>query len=688
MFSFGEADSEYGSMGDDGDANEARRDNDEKGACIRDYDEDGNGDDDDDNEDVECHLSSSAHAVDERRHKPVKVKDARASWKIGSTSMTPLLNQQRQRQQQDAAAAAAGGGRRGWPVAKDEGSVLLLLFSSSALSKKTSVFLAPKSLIAYVLATTLFLGVICGIVLPYLGLGRTHSVLLSGARSSNSSSSSSSSNRWFSSYFSFRGTGQVVGAEEEAVAVPVAREGTTTGAGSDHYQMGPISAVSFERRKTCNPYSVYGRLVGGTWRPFRSDCPSSEVLPILRRQYWGNRSVQLQGQSGVAATAPGITTPELLPWLVGRTIVLVGDSQDRNAVHDVCLFIGATESMHSWNGSAGSCVAPMGCPRVCRVAAYNLTIMSFFVYGLTQNESIPWTETHKESWEPVLIENRLRQLLAPFLCALRLWPDLIVLNSGLWDLANWGREAAFSGVRLAGTGTLLNPILPSEVRDLVVPDSELLWWLSAAKHRFVGTVREIFPDVPLAWRTTPFVDVRLETVGWQGAMGLDHVSLPGLSADVAHGPYQVVYVDALNQAALQLTEDSATIADVAADNFSVSEPVTLPSGQVAAAVPRMLASEPQRKVKTHAPLTLLDWNKLIRGRWELVKEGLHYQSLGYTLYLEMVLHHVRWLYDNSLVQHLAKDPPQDVCQIYRLVQFADGSRENNPAAYATRRAST
>ena len=130
-----------------------------------------------------------------------------------------------------------------------------------------------------------------------------------------------------------------------------------------------------------------------------------------------------------------------LPWLQGRTLLMVGDSVDRNNLRFFCELAGSenmrvtsmtnlTEvtlgdtDLEPWNIDPGDLTRP----RVCRIDEYDFEIIMFFHYGM-QDEEI-WTEKNVYT-PPGLIEKRI-PMLKGLLEDYGRKPDMIILASGIY----------------------------------------------------------------------------------------------------------------------------------------------------------------------------------------------------------------------------------------------------------------
>jgi hypothetical protein len=138
-------------------------------------------------------------------------------------------------------------------------------------------------------------------------------------------------------------------------------------------------------------------------------------------------------------------------------------------------------------------------PRICRIEEYNFEIISYFHYGLEEEEI--WRDI-KIYTPPGLFERRLWILDDMFWYHDRT-PDLIILASGteryvsqliigLWDLAGWAKQDAYNS---------------APVRVSIDP-GRLNWWIRRAES-FVEVIETLFPDAPIFWRTLHYCAVSL-----------------------------------------------------------------------------------------------------------------------------------------------------------------------------------
>ena len=149
-----------------------------------------------------------------------------------------------------------------------------------------------------------------------------------------------------------------------------------------------------------------------------------------------------------------------LPWLEGRTLLLVGDSIERNNLRFFCDLVGSTDlrttPMRNLSATLrqGHTIlepADITRPNVCRVPEYDFEIVSFFHYGM-QEQNI-WNDTRIYT-APAIMEERVGTVFDLFFEYERDWPDMVILASGRTTLLRpWQltcRALGFSGLGEGG----------------------------------------------------------------------------------------------------------------------------------------------------------------------------------------------------------------------------------------------
>jgi hypothetical protein len=167
---------------------------------------------------------------------------------------------------------------------------------------------------------------------------------------------------------------------------------------------------------TTNPYDIAGTF----WTPYDETCPRApSFLQDVRDR-------------------------KPLPWLDGRTLLLIGDSIERNNVRYFCELVGSNDlrttpmrnlSATLREGNTVAEPADITRPRVCRVEEYDFEIVSFFHYGM-QDEDI-WSDTRIFT-PPALMEERIGTVFDLFLESDRDFPDMVILASGTPPFSLWG----------------------------------------------------------------------------------------------------------------------------------------------------------------------------------------------------------------------------------------------------------
>lgn len=123
-----------------------------------------------------------------------------------------------------------------------------------------------------------------------------------------------------------------------------------------------------------------------------------------------------------------------LPWLNGKTLLLVGDSVDRYAVEHFCDLVSG-EFLRTDLTTLVSEINREGQlshntnPVICRVQDYNFEVISFSHYGMYDEADDYWSFKYFYTG-PGLMENRI-PLLRSLFAEYKREPDIIILSSGL-----------------------------------------------------------------------------------------------------------------------------------------------------------------------------------------------------------------------------------------------------------------
>jgi hypothetical protein len=132
-----------------------------------------------------------------------------------------------------------------------------------------------------------------------------------------------------------------------------------------------------------------------------------------------------------------------LPWLKSRTLLMIGDSVDRNNLNFFCSLVNSTtypvtlrvtsmtnlSEVHisdSEKDPTNKDPGDLTLPRVCRVEEYDFEIINFFHYGMHDTEL--WKEK-KVYTPPGVIEKRI-PMVKPLMADYGRKPDMILLASG------------------------------------------------------------------------------------------------------------------------------------------------------------------------------------------------------------------------------------------------------------------
>ncbi|CEQ42486.1 SPOSA6832_04288 [Sporobolomyces salmonicolor] len=217
----------------------------------------------------------------------------------------------------------------------------------------------------------------------------------------------------------------------------------------------------------CNPFDQNGRLsvhlddpTQNVWTPFDSRCPPSNLMASLYRPP-GDTSRLIPPES---------TDRSFLPWFQNRTVVLHGDSIDRFHLQDFCEFVGGRLELLTpdhpacppmWKMPGGDHARrdkervweerpregwELTNPWVCDVEEYGATLVNVFTWGLEGAEA--FFETERWYYPPATWIDRLDHITLPLLPLLAkhlnrpqiAHPDLVILNSGFWDLRKYTEE--------------------------------------------------------------------------------------------------------------------------------------------------------------------------------------------------------------------------------------------------------
>lgn len=210
--------------------------------------------------------------------------------------------------------------------------------------------------------------------------------------------------------------------------------------------------------------------------------------------------------------------PEELKFLLGRTILVLGDSIDRNSVVHMCELIKKPIQVTSWKdiqrqapmGSAAQDLTHQhgpnfegfdqrGLPHLCHVPELDFVMVNGFHYGMDDDERFN-SKGHPDWHLPGRFEDRIDQLVLPFVKGkngLQRKIDLVVWSSGVWDVARFGT-------------------IDDQVGDDIhspLSQERLAWWFDRA-IACVEKVKETFPEARLIVRKMHRINVSSPEVRW------------------------------------------------------------------------------------------------------------------------------------------------------------------------------
>ncbi|KAI5475512.1 hypothetical protein MNV49_001326 [Pseudohyphozyma bogoriensis] len=173
---------------------------------------------------------------------------------------------------------------------------------------------------------------------------------------------------------------------------------------------------------------------------------------------------------------------EMLSFLQNRTILVLGDSVDRNGLHQMAEMLGLPRYCVPYDDFSKKGVVPegwddRGIPWVVEVPWLRLTFTNGFMYGLDDEDNF----RQQPDWHPPgMAEERVSKLFAVHTSQLDYPPSFISLHSGLWDLAFFGRQDRVSK-------------LSSEIP---LTHHRIQWWQERLLH-LIEHVNTTWPDTPI-----------------------------------------------------------------------------------------------------------------------------------------------------------------------------------------------
>ncbi|CAH7666041.1 hypothetical protein BY996DRAFT_4575004 [Phakopsora pachyrhizi] len=256
------------------------------------------------------------------------------------------------------------------------------------------------------------------------------------------------------------------------------------------------------RARCENPYrepgSLYRHPSDGSmtsWIPLETGClPAPNYIGMIRQ---AQIDLMVDGTS-----KKFIRDPEGLNFLRNRTILILGDSVDRNSLQHFCQLISRPIRLTTWGGSNQTDnLDHRGLPHLCRIDELDFSAVNGFHYGMDDIDLFNDPNRHPDWHSPGKFEDRLEELISPYLRShipgSRRKPSLVVWSSGLWDVAFFGtederRNSSFHSALDRG---------------------RLDWWMSRARQTITST-RHHFPDSLLVMRMMHRVNGDSEETGW------------------------------------------------------------------------------------------------------------------------------------------------------------------------------
>ncbi|GAA5865796.1 hypothetical protein JCM1840_006249, partial [Sporobolomyces johnsonii] len=217
----------------------------------------------------------------------------------------------------------------------------------------------------------------------------------------------------------------------------------------------------------CDPFAEPGFLhydesapLSARWIPFSPSCePAPDWISLIAHQ-------------DISA----------LSWLANRTILVLGDSVDRNGLQHMAEMLGLPRYCVPYDDFAKKGQVPegwdeRGIPWVVEIPWLGTTFTNGFMYGLDDEDNF----RQQPDWHPPgKAEDRVDQLFKVHTDQLPFPPSFISIHSGLWDLAFFGRQD-----RVAHKSTE-QPFTHERVE----------WWQRRMKE-VLGHVNQTWPGVPI-----------------------------------------------------------------------------------------------------------------------------------------------------------------------------------------------
>lgn len=215
----------------------------------------------------------------------------------------------------------------------------------------------------------------------------------------------------------------------------------------------PQGSSSTSSKYKCDPYSYPGfftytgkdSIASSFFSTFES---TNDACPV----YEPSLASRLAGKVGAAST-------EAEPSLSNKTVILLGDETERDALFYMCKQFGGKLIISDQNSHINTHEPKTDSeddptsgvsgayPRRCFLPTENLSISNYMFYGVTtlstdsnvDNDLIPNAIKSIES--PFNWKDRLKASSQAFETLHRSEPDIIFVSAGLWDLALWNKKS-------------------------------------------------------------------------------------------------------------------------------------------------------------------------------------------------------------------------------------------------------
>jgi hypothetical protein len=228
--------------------------------------------------------------------------------------------------------------------------------------------------------------------------------------------------------------------------------------------------------------------------------PRNAMSCFTERESAKTRSKHAAVEFALSAASPRIIQRvdaesfHLLHQLAGKSVLLIGDSQERRVVGHFCGSKADIIKLNRTIETSTGVIRPVGLDLkltstcfCCSLSHWNITICSFFHFGTVRPSWKPNAKLNTLHGEPYPLSQRLR-LLERIFGKSMMW-DLVVVNSGLWDLFR------------APSGTFASWIQPFKSDKNFDFQSEY----AAGIRNLLINIRSMFSvqTVRIVWRTIP-----------------------------------------------------------------------------------------------------------------------------------------------------------------------------------------